>query len=506
MTAFREYASYDALGLAELVDRGEVTPSALVEEAIARIVRLNPSINAVVHTMYDRARRCAKEAEGSARADQGRKRPFIGVPFLLKDLLQTVRGVPTNSGSRFFQGRTYLEDGTLGRRWAAAGLIALGKTNTPELGILPVTEPALFGPTRNPWNLERTSGGSSGGSGAAVAAGIVPIASGGDGGGSIRIPASCCGIFGLKPSRARMPLGPYHSEGWNGLVVEHVLSRSVRDSAAAFDATEGLEPGSPYAAPPLEGSMLEACARDPRRLRIAFHADPAMPGAVHPDCHAALRDAVRLCESLGHVVEERHPGHEPQELARHMLTIVAVNVAADIVEGERELGKTARPTDFEASTWVTGMLGRSLRALDLELAIRGLMTESRRLARLYDGYDVVLTPTLARPPLVVGELQPKGLEALALRALSRMDAAGILERVSALDAAVDRVFEFTPFTPLANFTGAPSMSVPLYWNAEGLPIGSMFTAKLGGERLLFELAGQLERARPWRDRRPPLYG
>jgi amidase len=505
MTAFPEYASFDALGLAELVAAGEVTPSALIEEAIARIARINPSIDAVVHTMYDHARRCAKEWRVGL-AEEDRKKPFNGVPFLLKDLLQTVHGVPTQSGSRFFRGRTYGEDGTLYRRWSAAGLITVGKTNTPELGVLPVTEPELFGPTRNPWDLRRTSGGSSGGSAAAVASGIVPIASGGDGGGSIRIPASCCGLFGLKPSRGRMPLGPYHSEGWNGLVAEHVLTRTVRDSAAAFDVGAGLEPGAPYAAPPLEGSMREAAEREPPRLRIAFHAEPAMPGNVQPDCLAALRDAARLCESLGHIVEERAPGHEPDVLARAMLTIVAANVSADIAEGERDLRRKARPKDFELSTWVTHMLGRNLTALELELAIRTLQAESRRFARLYDDYDVVLTPTLARPPLEIGELKPKGVEALVLGALAKTDATTVLERINALDSAIDRVFEFTPFTALANFTGAPSMSVPLHWNAAGLPIGVMFTAKLGGERVLFELAGQLERARPFGERRPPLFG
>ncbi len=498
MTAFSEYVSFDAVGLAELVAKREVTPAELVEAAIARIARINPAVNAVIHTMYDHARRCAKNA-----SDRREEAPLFGVPFLVKDLIQTIRDVPTSSGSRFQRGRIYAEEGTLYRRWCDAGLIALGKTNTPELGIFPVTEPELFGPTRNPWSLERTAGGSSGGSAAAVAAGIVPVASGGDGGGSIRIPASCCGVFGLKPSRGRMPTGPYHSEGWNGLTVEHVISRSVRDSAVIFDATHGIDAAAPYAAPALEGSMREAAGRDPRRLRIAFHAEPAMPAAVHPDCTEALRDAARLLEQLGHAVEERYPAHDQHSLARAFFTLIAVATATEIAQQERDLGRRARPQDFELLTWVCAMVGRSISGVAHQEAIEVLQAESRRLARLYSDYDVVLTPTLAKPPVRIGELLPTKLEEVALRAVARSDAVGLLGRVNAVDLAITHAFEFTPFTPVANFTGRPSMSVPLHWNAEGLPIGVTFTAPLGGERTLFELAGQLERARPWRRRRPP---
>ncbi len=498
MAAFAEYPSFDAVGLAELVERGEVHPSELVDAAIARIAKINPAVNAVIHTMYDHARECAKHA-----TEVRPKAPLSGVPFLVKDLIQTIRGVPTSSGSRFHRGRIFVEEGTLYRRWCEAGLITLGKTNTPELGIFPVTEPELFGPTRNPWNLGRTSGGSSGGSAAAVASGIVPIAAGGDGGGSIRIPASCCGLFGLKPSRGRMPMGPYVSESWGGFVAEHVLARSVRDSAVAFDATHGVDPGAPYAAPALEGTMRAAAERDPGRLRIAFHSEPAMPGKVHPDCEAALRDAARLLESLGHVVEERFPAHDAQALGKAFLTVVSVGTAADIAQAERELGRTATPADFELSTWLTAMLGRATSAVDYSAAVRTLQAETRRLARLYSGYDLVLTPTLARPPLAIGELAPKGIEALSLKVLARTDALSVLGRVNAIELAVERVFEFAPFTELANFTGGPSMSVPLWWNPEGMPIGTMLTAELGGERTLFALAGQLERARPWKDRRPP---
>jgi amidase len=498
MAVFPEYPSYDAVGLAELVARGEIAPSELVEAAIARIGKLNPAINAVIHTMYARARECAKDTT-EART----KAPLFGVPFLVKDLIQTIHGVPTTSGNRFQRGRIFVEEGTLYRRWRDAGLITLGKTNTPELGIFPITEPELFGPTRNPWNLGRTPGGSSGGSAAAVAAGIVPIASGGDGGGSIRIPASCCGLFGLKPSRGRMPMGPRASEGWNGFLAEHVLSRSVRDSAAVFDATHGTAPGAPYAAPALAGTMRAAAEREPGRLRIAFHFEPAMPGKVHPDCEAAVRDAARLLESLGHVVEERFPAHDAQALGKAFLTILAVSVAADVAQAERELGKVATSADFEVETWLAAMLGRSVTGLEHEEAIRTLQTETRRLARLYAGFDLVLAPTLGRPPIAIGELRPKGLEALSLRALVRSDSSFLLGRLNAIEVAIERVFDFCPFTQVANFTGQPSMSVPLHWNAEGLPIGVMMTGALGREDTLFALAGQLERARPWKSRRPP---
>jgi amidase len=498
MSLSGDYDRYDALGLAELVRRKEVTASELVEEAITRIERVNPHLNAVVLPMYQQARAAARAAEAGDA-------PFAGVPFLIKDLLQSVRGVPTNSGSRIYRGWVRDHDTELVTRYRRAGLVLVAKTNTPEFGLVPVTEPELFGPTHNPWDLDRTPGGSSGGSAAAVAAGVVPMAHGGDGGGSIRIPAACCGLFGLKPTRGRNPLGPDASEGWGGFVQEHVISRTVRDSAAALDATGGPEVTSPYHAPPKERPFLEEVGREPGRLRIAFHVEPGLAREVHPDCVAAVHEVARLCESLGHVVEERPPGHDPERLARHFFTVVVAYTAADLVEAERVVGRPVRPGDVETSTWLSAQIGRQIRGADLAVARQDLMTESRRLARLYEGYDAVLTPTLGCPPVRIGELAPQGLERRAheLVAKGRLNIA--LRLPGALEAAANRVFRFIPFTPVANFTGQPAMSVPLVWNAQGLPIGTMLTGRFGDEGTLFRLAAQLEAARPWKDRRPPLH-
>jgi amidase len=498
MSGFAEYARYDALGLADLVRRGDVAPGELVEEAIARIERVNPRLNAVVLALYQQARAAAREtpAEGA---------PFAGVPFLLKDLLQGVQGVPTTDGSRIYRGWVRDHDTELVTRYRQAGLLFVGKTNTPELGIVPVTEPEIFGPTHNPWALEHTPGGSSGGSGAAVAAGVVPMAHGGDGGGSIRIPAACCGLFGLKPSRGRNPLGPDSSEGWAGFVQEHVLSRTVRDSAAALDATGGPEPTSPYHAPPRERPYLEEVGRDPGRLRIAFHTEPAFAREVHPDCVAAVHEVARLCEELGHHVEEVTPDHQAEALARAFFTVVVAYTASDLVNAERTVGRPVTPADVETATWLSAQIGRQLSAADLAVAVGDLQAETRRLVARYADHDVVLTPTLARPPGRIGELQPQGLERRAheLVAKGRLNLA--LRLPGAVEAATRRIFDFIPFTPVANFTGQPSASLPLVWNAVGLPIGTMFTGRYGDEATLFRLAAQLEQARPWADRRPPVH-
>lgn len=497
MTGFPEYDRYDAVGLAQLVRDRHVSASELVEEAIARIERVNPRVNAVVHTMYAQARARAKEELPDG--------PFAGVPFLLKDLVQSYDGAPTTGSCRFTRDWVPDHHSELVRRYLAAGLIVVGKTNTPELGILPVTEPELRGPCRNPWDTGRTTGGSSGGAGAAVATGIVPAAHGGDGGGSIRIPASCCGVFGLKPTRARNPMGPDSSEGWAGFVSEHVLTRSVRDSAAILDATEGPEPESIYWAPPKAGPFLDEVSADPGHLRIGFHCEPAMPSNVHPDCVAAVRDVAALCEDLGHRVEEVRPGHDPTPLAHAFLTVIAAQTAANIDQLEEQMGRTATPRDFESQTWVLRLMGQQATAADYAKAIATLQAEARRICRELGAYDLVLTPTLGQPPLPIGALRAQGAEAMLQEVVARASLGVALKLPGVIDQAVQRAYDFVPWTPVGNFTGRPSMSVPLVWNDEGLPIGTMFTGRLGDEATLFRLAGQLEAARPWRDRRPPVH-
>jgi amidase len=497
MSGFSEYDSYDALGLGELVRAGEVRSADLVEECISRIEKVNPRINAVVFDLFDAAR--ARSADGFGDG------PFAGVPFLVKDLIQRIPGVPTQEGSNFFKGWTPTDETNLYRRWLDAGVVPVAKTATSELGLLPVVETDLHGATRNPWMLDRTSGGSSGGSGASVAAGVVPMASGGDGGGSIRIPASCCGLFGHKPSRARNPSGPIASEHWSGYVSEHVLTRTVRDSAAMLDATHGPDDTTPYFAAPIEGTFAEAAGRDPRPLRIAFHSDPVLPATVHPDCKAAVEDAARLCAELGHHVEQVSPGHDTVALGRAFLIVIGANVAAEIHEGEQLRSRRATSKDFQLTTWITRMLGRAVSGQDLSVSLRALQTESRRLVDVYRGYDLVLTPTLGTPPARIGDLAPRGADLVAQKIIAALGWSAPLANTKLIDQAAQSTFSFVPFTPVANFTGQPSMSVPLYWSSEGLPIGVMFTGRPADEPTMFSLAAQLERARPWRDRRAPVF-
>jgi len=494
MALFEDYDDYDALGLAELVRQGEVSAETLVETCIARIEALDPELNAVVHPLYQQAR--------AAAAEDDHRGPFAGVPFLLKDLIQHIAGVPTVSGCRFYKGWVPREDTLLYQRYRDAGLITVAKTATPEFGLQPVTEPDIFGPTCNPWDLSRTSGGSSGGTGAAVAARIAPMGHGGDGGGSIRIPAACCGIFGLKPTRARTPVSPA-SEAWNGFAIEHVLSVSVRDSAAALDATEGDAPHAPYHAPHHEGTFLAATEQEPKALRIAFHTEPAMPSTPHADCLDAVTEVVRLLEDLGHEVVERPPMHQPELLARAFFTVVAANTAADIREAEQLVGRKATAKDFETATWLSAMMARNFTGEDVVVAIRTLQEETRRLTERYRGFDAVLTPTLGQPPVPHHALRPKGAEAIAQQVIARSGARAALKLPGLLEKTISEVFAFIPYTPVANFTGQPSMNVPLVWNGDGLPIGTMFTGRFGDDATLLSLAGQLERARPWRDRKPP---
>ncbi len=498
MNGFTEYDRYDGLGLAELVRRKEISPAELVEEAIRRIETVNPQINAVIHPMYDLARRQVQEGlpEG----------PFQGVPFLLKDLLAHAAGVPTRNGSRFFRDFVPDHDSEIVRRYRAAGVVILGKTNTPELGLVPYTEPALFGPSRNPWNLSRTTGGSSGGSGAAVAARLVPLAHGNDGGGSIRIPASCCGVFGLKPTRGRIPMGPDIGEAWRGMAIHHVLTLSVRDSAAMLDATAGPDVGAPYIIPPPQRPFLEEVGRGPGRLRIAFTTRPLLPGTVHPDCVRGVEETARLCQDLGHDVEEAAPQIDGHAFARDFLTMVCAETRADIAEGEALTGKKARYGEFEPATWALGLLGRQISAGEYACALRSLQCAARQVGAFFERYDVLLTPTLATPPMEIGWLQPAGVKAFALKLLGSLNAGALLNRLAGIEALAEEVFAFIPFTPVFNVTGQPAMSVPLVWNDEGLPIGMHFVARFGEEATLFRLAGQLERARPWFDRRPPVCG
>lgn len=497
-----DYSAHDALGLAELVRRREVTPTELVDACIAAVERVNPQLNAVVTPMFESARKEAAALE--APPEESARAPFRGVPFLVKDLSQPVAGVRFTRGGRFYAKDVPTHDSTLIGRYRRAGLVLVGKTNTPELGLTPFTEPVVHGPTKNPWSLAHNTGGSSGGAGAVVGARIAPMAHGGDGGGSIRIPASACGVFGLKPTRGRTPMGPDLGEAWFGLALDHALTLSVRDSAALLDASDGYEPGAPYDAPPKAGPFLDEVSKSPGKLRVLLCKRPLLPSEPHRDVLAAADDAAKLCESLGHVVEERDLPIDRDAFAVDFTTLVAVATACDIDEAAGIVGRTPTHLDFETSTWVVGLLGRTMTGPRLEAARRRLMLLARRVAEVQRDFDVILTPTLGAPPPLLGSLLPRGIEASAQRLIASAGLTSVLRIGPLVEAIAKKTFAFIPYTPLANVTGQPSMSVPLHWNAEGLPIGAMFTGRCGDEATLFRLAAQLEQARPWRSRKPPI--
>jgi amidase len=495
MPVLQGYAGYDGLGLAELVRRKEFSPTELVEEAIRRIEAHNPRINAVVLEMFDRARAAARAGPPAG--------PFQGVPFLVKDLQSNVEGVPTGSGNRLLRRIPAPRDSEMVRRWRRAGVVIVGKSNTPEFGLTPYTESATFGPARNPWDPSRTPGGSSGGSGAAVAARLVPMASGGDGGGSIRIPASACGLFGLKPTRGRTPTGPDIGESWRGFAVEHVLTRSVRDSAAMLDATAGPDTGAPYVIPPPERPYLEEVGRPPGRLRIAFTGAPMLGKRVEPEVLQGLEAAVRLLGELGHEMVEAAPRVDGETFSLAFLTVLAGEVRADIEWAARLAGKRPSVADFDVTSYGVGLFGKVLSAADYARAARELQLSGREVGRFFEGFDLLLTPTLSRLPVRIGELQPRPAERALFRALARLRAGWVLDLLGVIRPLAAQTFEFIPWTPVFNVTGQPAMSVPLHWSASGLPVGMHLVGRFGDEATLFRLAGQLEQARPWAGRIPP---
>jgi amidase len=495
---FSDYDAYDAVGLAGLVAAGEVKPRQLVDAAAIRIQAVNPDINAVIWQCLDRAR-----DEAADRTDG----PFAGVPILIKDLVSD-DGTPVTFGSVFF--RDYVGDVTseFRHRVHAAGFIEVGRTNTPEFGLLPTTEPVLHGPTRNPWDLTRSSGGSSGGAAAAVAAGIVPLAQGSDGGGSIRIPASACGVFGLKPSRGRNPRRPPVSS--DSLSVDGALTRTVRDSAAFLDAIHGPTPGDEYWAPPPSGTFSDAVSADPGRLRIAYSVRDYRGIRVHPDCEAAIVDTAELLNTLGHDVVQAAPQLNGAAMSQAFLEIWAalaehgfaniLGAAEELEPRVRQLRRiagdlrtirvlsrlTQRATGnpaFEPFTFTLAKRSARRSPADLLTAQVSLQEASREAGRFLEQYDVFLTPVLGSPPVPLGAI----------------------DQTLPWDEYTEMITRYVAFTPLANFSGLPAMSVPLFWTDDGLPVGSHFLGRFGDEETLFSLAAQLERARPWADRKPPVY-
>lgn len=498
MTTFAEYQQYDALGLAELVRSGQVSPLELVDAAIARIEAVNPQINAVTHAMFNQARQAAQRELPDG--------PLRGVPFLVKDLLALVAGVPTSSSTRLLKDWTPTFDSELVRRWKQAGLVILGKTNTPEFGITPYTEPALFGPTHNPYDLSRTAGGSSGGSGAAVAARMTPVASGGDGGGSIRIPSSVNGVFGLKPTRGRTPTGPLYYQLWEGFAIEHALTRSVRDSAVLLDVTAGGDPGAPYVAPAPERPYLQEVGRDPGKLRIAYttRALIGVDEPPDPECARALQSTLQLLTDLGHQVEEAAPAVDSEALAVSFLTMICGQAWNDMADAAQIAGKKVNKGDFELLTWVLGHLGKAFSAADYAHATRQLGLIARQIGPFFEQYDVLVTPTLPVPPVLIGALQPTENERRLLNAVGTLRAGKVLTSLNLVRPLALKTFSYIRYLAPFNVTGQPAMSVPLHWTDAGLPVGIQFVGRCGDEATLFRLAGQIEQARPWAGRMPPL--
>lgn len=472
-----DYSSHDGVGLAELVRRGEVSPAELTEAAIARIERHNPTLNAVVYKGYDDARR-----QAAGKLPDG---PFRGVPFLIKDLAMPVAGWPRTSGSRYTRDFADSEDGGLTSRYRAAGVVLLGKTNTPEYGITGTTESAALGPCRNPWNPAHISGGSSGGSASAVAAGLVPLAHASDGLGSIRIPAACCGLVGLKVTRDRNPNLPDGYDYAMGNVVDHVVSRTVRDSAVMLDATGYAEPNSPYPAPAKERPYAEEIQRSPGRLRIAFSSETPNGREIDPEIRAALERTAELLKGLGHDLIERGLGIDYRALYASRRSASAANFAAGMARLADELGREPEQNELEPLTWAILKAGRRETGADALRSLQETRMLNRKTLAAFADIDVFLCPVMGQPVPEIGYVDPVNVEPREIN---------------------KRQGRLYPFTPPFNFSGQPSISLPLEMDAKGLPIGMMFTAKFADEATLFRLAAQLEKEAPWRGRRPQVWG
>lgn len=471
-----DYVKYDGLGLAEQIARKKISASEALEAAIAVAERLNPQLNAIILPLYEQAR---------ARAKTKLKGPFAGVPFLMKDIMGAMVGVPTRSGSAYFPAFPAMRDSTLTTRFNKAGVVTFGKTNVPEYGLLPITEPTLYGPARNPWNPDHTPGGSSGGSAAAVAAGIVPIAHANDGGGSIRIPASSCGLVGLKPTRARNPLGPDLGDVMSGLIAEGIVSRTVRDTAAMLDATHGGEPGDPYPAPPVPYAYADEIKRKPRKLRIGFATTDLNGRKVHADCIAAIRSVTQTCEDLGHIVEESSPALDNAILSEAFMAIWASGLAQILDTVAMLTGVKPSLKTIQGLTMGLYDAGKKISAAQYLNAVTMLQGAARSVAAWHKTYDVWLTPTLGAPPLAIGAVDT-----------SERDP----------QKAFEPIIDYVPFTAIQNATGQPAINLPLHWNKAGLPIGVQFVGRFGDEATLLRIAAQLEKARPWKDKRPPIFG
>lgn len=486
-----EYLQYDATGLADLVRRGEVRVTEVADAAIARAQAVNPALNAICLPQYDEARR-QPVGEG----------PFTGVPMLLKDLGQEQAGQPCTMGCQGLRNRLMPEDSDYVVRAREAGLVVIGRTATPEFGLKAVTESRLWGPSRNPWNTRLTPGGSSGGSGAAVAAGVVPVAGANDGGGSIRIPAAYNGLVGLKPSRGRVSWGPYAGESWTGAADNHVVTRTVRDSAAMLDVLAGANAGDPFRIGTPARPWAELAGEAPGRLRIGLFTRSPYGGEVHPDCVAAVEQTARLLESLGHEVEEAMPEVDGDALARCYLAIYFGEVPV-FMDNARAEG--AGDDDFELDTRLLATLGRSFPLPDYVRMRQQWNGFARALGQYFGDYDLYLCPTTAQPPAGIGELDLPPAMQMVSKLLVRARAGRLMLKTGVVDQLAMESLARTPFTQLANLTGTPAISLPLGWSGQGLPMGVQFGAPHGEEGRLLQIAAQLEEAAPWYGRYEKLW-
>src|SRR5499427_3772150 len=469
---FEEYRKHDAISLAELIAKREVSAEEALEAAIARAEQINPAINALVHRQYEQARKAV-----AVGLPEG---PLKGVPYLLKDLGFFETGERVTFGSSLFKDFVADHDTAYVTRCKKAGLVFMGRSSSPEFGLNPNTEPRLYGSCHNPWHLEYSPGGSSGGAAAAVSAGILPVAHATDGGGSIRIPAAQCGLFGLKPSRGRVSMAPDAGEGWGGLSAGHVVSRSVRDSALMLDCTAGLEPGDPYTAPITERSFREAVARPPCGLRIALMLKDHRGAELHPEYLEAVQGTAKLCASLGHIVEEAAPDLDLVALRPMNARISAANIARSCRMRWKALGREPNADDVETATWAAYQRGLKVSGIEYIEAIAAAHAAGRKMAAFLSTYDVILSTTLAGPPPKLGYFDQNG----------------------DVQTFTERVTEYLSVTPLHNATGTPAMNVPLHWTADGLPVGVHFAGRYGEEATLLALAAELETAQPWFDRVP----
>jgi amidase len=489
---FQDYRRHDGVGLAAEVAAGRVDPESLLSLAAARAEAVNPQLKAIVIDMMALAReRVAGPLSG----------PFAGVPFLIKDILQDHAGVPSTAGSRAFRQRIAPVHAHMVRRWLDAGLVIFGKTATPELALKGHTESALYGATRNPWNLALTPGGSSGGAAAAVAAGIVPMAGANDGGGSIRIPAAMCGLVGLRPSRGRVSVGPAQAEVWEGANSDGIVCRSLRDAAHMLDVMAGPEPGEPYPQALPAQPWAQALRPPERPLRIAFTSRSPIATPVDPEAVAAVQTTARWLEALGHQVEEAEPEIDGRALAQAFFVMYFGQTAATVGEA---LAAGARASDFELDTRALALIGETLSAGAYVRAHQQWNGFGRRLAAFYERYDLFLTPTLAQPPAAIGSQQMPGWQAAVLKPLLALGLGRVLTSSGAVEPMAEQQLARVPFTQLANLTGTPSLSLPLHQSAAGLPIGMLFNAPMGREDRLLQLGVQLEAAHPWFDRIPAL--